>query len=88
MQFSSSKKKDIIKRKIQQGAIDFVKDYCNILKNHIDKICFKKFEMSFIFEQFLCNPGDDLKMFENSYFDGIFDGENIYEYMNKYIKHN
>lgn len=83
--FDNYKVQDLAKREIQQGAIDFVKEYCETFKNHIEEINFKNYEMSLPFETFLCHPNKDLEIFKHSYFEGIFDKENIFDYITNYI---
>ena len=63
----------------------FVKEYCETFKNHIEEINFKNYEMSLPFETFLCHPNKDLEIFKHSYFEGIFDKENIFDYITNYI---
>lgn len=85
LKFDNYKVRDLAKREIQQGAIDFVKEYCETFKNHIEEINFKNYEMSLPFETFLCHPNKDLEIFKHSYFEGIFDKENIFDYITNYI---
>ena len=61
---------DIVLEKIQQGAMEFVKDYCSIFKEHFDYVNFKEFEVSLPFEGFLRYIGaGDVEIFQNAVFE-------------------
>lgn len=80
---SDNKNHDMVVKKIHDGAIDFINNYCNTFATFIDDLNFWPMEMSKHFESFLSNPSSDLKIFNNSYFNGIFNKENILEHISK-----
>ncbi|MEI3163834.1 MAG: HAD-IA family hydrolase [Lachnospirales bacterium] len=76
--------------KIQQGAIDFVKDFKNIFIEYFDYIDFKPYEASMVFEGYLrCGKDFDRQIFKASYFEdlvyGSKDNINIYEFIKNYL---
>lgn len=75
---------------IQQGAIDFVKDFKNIFIEYFDYIDFKPYEASMVFEGYLrCGKDFDRQIFKASYFEdlvyGSKDNINIYEFIKNYL---
>lgn len=71
---------------IQQGAIDFIKDYLESFGEYKEYIPFKSQEVSLIFEGFLVNSKDmDRKIFDCAYFeDNVYGAKskiNIYEFI-------
>lgn len=75
---------------IQQGAIDFVKDFKNIFIEYFDYIDFKPYEASMVFEGCLrCGKDFDRQIFKASYFEdlvyGSKDNINIYEFIKNYL---
>ncbi len=75
---------------IQQGAIDFVKDFKNTFIEYFDYIDFKPYESSMVFEGYLrCGKDFDRQIFKASYFEdlvyGSKDNINIYEFIKNYL---
>lgn len=75
---------------IQQGAIDFVKDFKNLFIEYFDYIDFKPYEASMVFEGYLrCGKDFDRQIFKASYFEdlvyGSKDNINIYEFIKNYL---
>lgn len=75
---------------IQQGAIDFVKDFKDIFGEYFDYIDLKPYEASMVFEGYLrCGKDIDRQIFKASYFEdlvyGSKDNINIYEFIKNYL---
>ncbi len=76
---------------IQQGALDFTRDYITAFKEYIKYIPFKSQEVSLVFEGMLINAKDfDRRIFKASYFEdlvyGARDRINIYEFIRNEIE--
>lgn len=76
--------------KMQEGALDFVKDFKNIFGDYLDYISIKPFEVSMVFEGYLrCGKDIDRQIFKSSYFEdlvyGSRDNINIYEFIKSYL---
>lgn len=76
--------------KIQEGALEFVKDFKNIFGEYTDYISIKPFEVSMVFEGYLkCGKDIDRCIFKASYFEdlvyGSKDNINIYEFIKSYL---
>lgn len=75
---------------IQQGALDFVRDFKNIFSEYFDYINLKSYEASMVFEGYLrCGKDIDRQIFKASYFEdlvyGSKDNINIYEFIKSYL---
>lgn len=75
---------------IQQGAINFTRDYIRVFGNYMEYIPFKSQEVSLVFEGMLINAKDfDRRIFKASYFEdlvyGARDKINIYEFVRNEI---
>lgn len=71
---------------IQNGAIDFIKDYLSVYGKYIKYIPYKSQEVSLVFEGFLVNSKDmDRRIFNSSYFeDDVYGAKNkinIYDFI-------
>ena len=75
---------------IQQGAIDFVRDFKDVFGEYFDYIDLKPYEASMVFEGYLrCGKDIDRQIFKASYFEdlvyGSKDNINIYEFIKNYL---
>jgi hypothetical protein len=76
--------------KIQQGALDFVKQFKDIFGEYLPYMSIKPYEVSLVFEGYLrCAKSADRQIFKASYFEdlvyGSKDNINIYEFINNYL---
>lgn len=81
--FEHAPKKDVAIEKIHMGAIDFIKLYCDTFSDYLSDLVFWPEEMSIHFEKFLTNPQKDIEIFQNSFFEGIFNNQNIMSYISE-----
>lgn len=76
--------------KMQEGALDFVKDFKSVFNEYADYISIKPYEVSMVFEGYLRSGSDlDRQIFKASYFEdlvyGSKDNINIYEFIKNYL---
>ncbi len=80
----------MIVSKIQEGALDFIKEFKEVFNDYMDYLSIKPYEVSMVFEGYLrCGKSIDRQIFKASYFEdmvyGSRDNINIYEFINNYL---